>query len=836
MHCEICLGCVLTQCSVIADSCFAGIADWAAKGGAADAATPFMVSTAESLLSGRMLFVIDVLEGRVLDADAAVSAESGWSIEQLVDCTWADFIHPDDRCGVQQAASRVLQHKHCRWSCRLRHSDGQFFHYQCDATLGSKGAIAYIWASATEKQADQRADHWQYQRLVDLADELFVVADQRGMVVSMNAAAERTHGIVQSDWIGKPLADFVPPEGRPILDSIAQRFRDGEQSLRFTVPAYNSVGEIITLEGFSIWDPDTRRWFMLERDITKRVQRERDLEISQLFFERSPGQSALLDNAGRIMRANPAMLQFLECEMDQVTGQGIEQLLGLADSALMSDVLQRVIESGETIDLDLQTTVAGRERTLRMALIASSNRQSVFFTSRDITEELRLNSELVDRATRDQLTRLANREVFNLTLDDMLVNGQCVAVMVLDLDNFKHVNDSLGHEAGDELLLLVAQRLRETLRGDDLVARFGGDEFVILLGGTRARRDAVQVAEKVRQVLAEPHRVAGREVSATTSLGVAIGSADTHSASQLFREADAAAYKAKHLGRNRIQLFDSELREATQLQQSTELRLRSALRADAFDIDVQAIYTHKGDFWGIEALARLTHEDGTRSGPETFLGIARQLGLMSSLGEVIFNKSMRLLQPWLASHPAATLSLNTSAAEVGAPGFFRMVTDAIERHQIRPNQLMLEVNESSLLTPGSAAEQALDNIRGCGVGIAISNFGSGSSALSHLRDQKIDQIKIDGSFIRCLEQDRIANRITASIINLARELDIDVVAEGIETRAQMEILRDLGCPLLQGFLFHRHTVIDEFLSNADTLSGPLFALKNSARQEWLRAG
>ncbi len=780
--------------------------------------------------------MIEVREGRVLDADAAVSTESGWAIEQLVDRDWAEFIHPDDREGVQKAASRVLQFKHCRWSCRLRHSDGSYVHYQCEATLGNSGSTAYIWASATEKQADQKADNWQYQRLVDLADELFIVADHQGRIVSMNAAAERTHGIVQSQWIGEPLAGFVPPEGRPVLDSISQRLRNGERSIRFIIPAYDSRGDIISLEGVSIWDPDTQRWFLLERDITARVRRDRELEISQLFFELSPGQLALLDAGGRVLRANPSFLGFIGSQANHVAEHRIDALLGLAEPAALRDALRLVFETGDSLDLDLQTGIDDCERTLRLTLIASNDRQSVFFSSRDITEELRLNNELVDRATRDQLTRLANREVFNLTLDDMLANGQTVAVMVLDLDNFKHVNDSLGHEAGDELLLLVAQRLRDTLRGDDLVARFGGDEFVVLLGGTRARRDAVQVAEKVRQVLADPHRIAGREVNATTSLGVAIGSAETHNASQLFREADAAAYKAKHLGRNRIQLFDTELREAAQLQQSTELRLRTALRADAFDIDVQAIYTHNGDFWGIEALARLTHEDGSRSGPETFLGVARQLGLMSSLGEFIFNKAMRLLQPWLAAHPSATLSLNTSANEVGAPGFFKMVTEAIERHQIRPRQLMLEVNESSLLTPGSAAEQALEGLRNYGVGIAISNFGSGSSALSHLRDQKIDQIKIDGSFIRALERDRIANRITASIINLARDLDIQVVAEGIETRAQLDILRDLGCPLLQGFLFHRHTRIDEFLRNADTLSGPLFALKKSARQEWLRAG
>jgi diguanylate cyclase (GGDEF)-like protein/PAS domain S-box-containing protein len=762
-----------------------------------------------------LFFAVDIPSGAILDVDVGVTELSGWIPEEVVGSPWSDWLHPDDLDLVLRTTHQLLETSYTRSTTRIRHADGEFEMYECDARLGSDRTTAYIWARNAADMVREVGDLWQYKRLGELTDDVYVVCDLNGTVITVNAAAERAHGVAREDMVGRNLSEYVAPGGSDILEQITTNLEAGETTTHFSIPAIGADGSVMVFDGHTTFDEYTQRFFTVVRDVTDRVARERELEITHNFFDLSSSQLVLLDRTGEILRSNPSFRRFVGIDEADLVGRDLATLLLTSEERNLREALDRAMSGEETVEIDIEAWVGGTPRTLTATLLCSGDGREVFFSSRDVTEETRLAKELLDRATHDQLTRLANREVFNQTLDSILVGGFTTAVIMLDLDDFKRVNDSLGHDAGDELLSLVGSRLVHTLRPDDLVARFGGDEFVVLLRGPRAEQDAMTVAEKIRGALAEPYVVAGRPLHVTTSLGVAIGSSATHTSSQLFAEADAAAYKAKRSGRNQAQLFDENLERVIRRQQRVEGELRRALDGDGIDIDVQGIFSVDGPLVGLEALVRVVTVDGRRLMPDQFLDVARRLGLLARLGEAVFNRSLEALGPWLRAHPDRMLNLNADPSEIAAPSFLSMFMRCLEVHEVDPRQLVLEVTESGFLAPDGRASLALDELRKMGMRIAIDDFGTGASSLGYLRDLRIDQVKIDRTFVDGMTTNAVARTITSSVVRLAGELGIDVVAEGVEFGENLEILRDLGCPYVQGYLLHRPQSVAAFLAAED---------------------
>ena len=711
-----------------------------------------------------LFFAVHLVDGVVRDANRALATHTGWDLSEIVGSHWARFVHPDDRQGVVKAAERIVAERACRWTCRLIHAGGESVVYHCDATLGSDGHVAYVSASDSRVLAQQREDLWQYARLSDLADDLFVVSDRLGNVVTINAAAERLHGVRREACIGRPITDFLPPESAETLARIPARWAAGEETVRYTLQVLDRHGRPVDLECVTTFDRDTQRWYTVERDMTERVARERQLEISQRFFDLSASQLVLLDPDGAIRQANPAFLSFVAADHERVTDRPIWQVLRAEREPALRTALHRAVGSGAPEMLRVAVGTGGHLRTLAVTLTPADDGTVVFFSSRDITEEERLADELLERATVDQLTRLANRRVFDEALEGALQGGQPAGVIMIDLDEFKRVNDTLGHDAGDQLLSLVAARLVNAVRADDLVARFGGDEFVVLLCGQRATRDTASVAEKIRRVLSEPYSVEGRVLHVTTSLGVAVGSSETHTASRLFREADAAAYLAKRSGKDQSRVFDTELEQTILDEQIVESELRWALANGTVDVDVQGIFTTDGTMVGLEAIARIVGECGTRMGPERFGAVATKLRLLGRLGDQVVERSLVALGPWLAAHPAHLLSLNIDAGEVAVPGFPERFAEAVDRQGIDPGQLVVEVSEIELAAVAAPALASLDALRRRGFRLAIDGFGGGASSLGYLRQLDIDTLKIDRGFIESIAGDTTTQAITGAVV------------------------------------------------------------------------
>ncbi len=746
-----------------------------------------------------------------VDADLNIEQVTGWKPSDLTGQTAKSWVHPDDLAAAHAAGIRLAGSGSVTAECRILHADGSYARYQIVSTLGAGGRTAYHWFRGAAQLVAEHADAALYQRLVEVAADIFVVTDSDGFIEAINPAGAAIHGRRQADIVGRHLLEFVPPEAALVLNDIVERAADGERVVDFSIPAIGGDGQILHMEGQSTYDRETGRYYTVERNATERVKRERELAIGHRFFELAAVHLALLDAENRILRANPAFIACFGATEDDLRDHYLCNVLGLDDPSDLIGMIDQVRGTREPVDTTLCAETPNGRRTLACTLQTAGPDGIVYYAARDITDEARMADELIDRATRDQLTRLATREVFHESLEACLDTGMTVGIVMADLDDFKRVNDGFGHEAGDELLRLVGQRVLGAVREDDLVARFGGDEFVILLQNLRTKSDAMLAAEKVRAAVAHPYHLDGREVHTGVSIGLTVGTIETHDASQLLREADAAAYEAKRNGRNTVRMFNRSLEATIERERLVEDELRAALRDDRIDVDVQGLFTTRGRLTGVEVLVRLVTESGDRLAPGHFLDVAQRLGLLRELGEAVVERSCSRLSPWLREHPDLHVAINADPSELASPGWVEMIESALARHCIAPTQLVIEATERGMIDPDGPTGQALERLRSQGVGIAIDDFGTGSSSLGYIRDRVVNAVKIDRSFTQQLTTNPVARSITVAVVTLANDLGMPVVAEGVEDIQLLPVLEELGCGIVQGFGLHRPVPIDEFL-------------------------
>ena len=432
----------------------------------------------------------------------------------------------------------------------------------------------------------------------------------------------------------------------------------------------------------------------------------------------------------------------------------------------------------------------------------------------DLTLRKELEERLAHDATHDPLTGLLNRTRLLEHLEQALVRGErlgsLTAVLFVDLDRFKLVNDALGHTAGDELLVHFTRRLRSVLRESDLAARPGGDEFVIVCTDLDGPREAEAIANRVSQVLSDPFTVSGRTVFVTASIGIAYGEPDAN-AGDLLRSADAAAYRAKDRGRNRYEVFDDALRAATSAALELETDLHRAIDRHQLFLRYQPIVElPTGHLLGAEALIRWQHPGRGLITPDHFLPAAEASGLIVAIG----NEMLDLAVGALSQVPATALpgiALNISPRELAQRDLVDRVRDALVERSVDPRRLTIEITENAVLDEIDVAVATLQALREVGVRLAIDDFGTGYSSLSYLRRLPVDTVKIDRSFTNELGAADANVTIVAGIIGLARGLGLDVVAEGVETQAQADMLVELGCTRAQGFLYAPPLALDELL-------------------------
>ncbi|CAO4174853.1 putative bifunctional diguanylate cyclase/phosphodiesterase [Methylorubrum populi] len=457
------------------------------------------------------------------------------------------------------------------------------------------------------------------------------------------------------------------------------------------------------------------------------------------------------------------------------------------------------MKAADAAPSQIQHLADGRIVAVEMQPIAGGGFVALY---EDVTERWNAETRIAYMARHDTVTDLPNRLLLRERIEGAITLARReagFAVLCLDLDNFKQVNDTLGHGVGDELLRAVAHRLRACLREVDTVARLGGDEFAIIQAAVEAPEEAATLAQRILHVISAPYALTHHSVTVGVSIGIALAPRDGLEPDRLMQCADVALYRAKGDGRGTFRFFEAEMDARLQARRSLELDLRAAFEARAFDLHYQPIYDlGRERICGFEALLRWTHPTRGRVSPAEFVPLAEEIGLIVPLGEWVLRRACREAANW---PDELKVAVNVSAVQFTSAGLIETVRAALAESGLAPRRLELEITESVLLVNGSATMAILHGLRALGVRISMDDFGTGYSSLSYLRSFPFDKMKVDQSFIRDLTVDQGSGFIVRAVISLASSLGMTTTAEGVETEEQLARLREEGCDEVQGYLF-----------------------------------
>jgi diguanylate cyclase (GGDEF)-like protein/PAS domain S-box-containing protein len=577
-----------------------------------------------------------------------------------------------------------------------------------------------------------------------------------------------------------------------------------------------------------------------QREAAQQARHLLDLERSEKRFQSAFTHAAigmaLVSADGRLLRANHALCALLQRPAEAIHGESFCDFLVPEDAQTLRQQLQRVL-SRELDALNLELRCRSHKRAevwilLHCAIFADADESlaCLILQVQDITDRRIAESRLQYIAYHDGLTHLANRHRFYERLKVAIEAhrrdaSKQFAVMYLDFDRFKRINDSMGHSAGDKFLVRAARRIRQTVRPTDLVARLGGDEFAILSELSGGTHHAVVLAERLQQALREPFKIAGTEIRTSASIGITFGDLAYRAPEEVMRDADLAMYKAKGKGRACYALFDATLYERASERLQLESELQNALAADHLSLAFQPLFKiEPRRLIGFEALMRWDHPERGLIGPGTFIPVAEESALINQLTRWAIRRVCRQLRSWHDHHPIGrelVAHVNISGKDLTEPHFAAFVREALSEAGVPPSSLTLEITESTLMQTLESVVGTLSELRDLGVGVSVDDFGTGYSSLSYLSALPISSLKIDRSFVRQMDETKESAEIVRAIVHLGEALGKHVIAEGVETRAQLERLRQLNCECAQGYFLSRPlaeaqaaAVLAAFASNA----------------------
>ena len=797
------------------------------------------------LVQGVVDYAIYMLtpEGIVSNWNAGAQRAKGYEAAEIVGRHFSRFYQPDDVAAGLPAVNLEIARTRGRFEdegWRVRKDGSTFWaHVVIDAIRAEDGSLlgfAKITRDCSEQRRIRQAQREQEQRfrylVQGVTDYAIYMLDTGGHVVNWNAGAERAKGYTAAEIVGRHFSVFYRAADRAAglpqqaLETARAQGRFEAEGWRLRKDGSEFCASVVI---DAIHDDDGRLigFAKITRDVTERRQQQLKLveakELAEKYHQQSAALSRFLDSvisnipaavlaqdcaSGAILLANQQARRLFGGDCAELAGARLRDCLAPAVAGYVERRLATATPDAPMLTAEHAVEIAGRARTLRSRTVRGSRPDGegdyALLIAEDVTEELAAYAQIHHMAQHDGLTDLPNRAHFQERLEQAIEADQAsraiTGILCLDLDNFKNVNDALGHAYGDKLLLALAKRLRKHLREQDTLARLGGDEFAVVLPGLKRLDEAKLAAQRLIDAVGHTFLVDEHSLSVGLSVGIASTNSGA-SAEALLRFGDMALYEAKRNGRNRYEVFRPELEESARVRRQMETDLRRALHLGQIEMVYQPIVEKEGcRIAGYEALMRWNHPTDGQVGPLDFIPLAEETGLIHDLGARALNLACQEAANWTQGE---TVAVNLSPVQFKNRDLVRTVELALADSGLEPRRLELEITESVLLDDSDANLGTLRALKALGVAISLDDFGTGYSSLSYLRSFPFDKIKIDKSFVQDIGSSREALAIIRAITGLSNSLLIHTTAEGVETEEQFLRLQEEGCSHFQGYLFGR---------------------------------
>jgi diguanylate cyclase (GGDEF)-like protein/PAS domain S-box-containing protein len=678
------------------------------------------------------------------------------------------------------------------------------------------------------------------QTIMQYSIDVIALFDQDGRVLQTSQAVTSIWGYQPNEIIGRKIFDFILPEDRQRSFAAMQSLAPDQPVRNFENRYRHKDGDIV----YMLWNASSfggqGHFIALGRDITALKQASMRLEESEQrfrsLFDHHSDAVLARDLEGRFIEGNRALLRLTQYSAAELQQLDTRTLVAAEEKQRNQTHFQQAVKG---IPQNFRTQLQRKDGTsieIDLAYVPTIVKQKVvgvFGLMRDITEAANYERHIAYLASHDTLTGLPNRNL----LDDRLRHAiekrhaQQFGILFMDLNRFKIVNDSLGHDKGDLLLQMTAERLRKAVREGDTVARLGGDEFVVMLEDIDSSDRVAQVANELLAVVAEPFQLGGHELTISTSIGGSVYPKDGTDAVTLLKHADLAMYQAKELGAGTFRFFNPAMNVKMLERLLTESSLKRALERNEFVLHYQPIIDAQlGSPVGVEALVRWIHPERGLIAPEDFIPLAEEIGVICDLGEWVLETACRQNRIWQKQGLVPLkMSVNLSAQQLAQAEFTAILQRVLDATELDPRWLGLEITETSLMQNIDISLVTLQEIRDIGISISIDDFGTGYSSLAYLKKLPIHTLKIDKSFIHDVILDPDDAAIVTATIALAHNMGLQVVAEGVMTASQMRFLMDRHCNTMQGYLFSRPVPATELPAHLEACSQRL----SIEREEWL---
>ncbi len=806
-----------------------------------------------------IIYVHD-LKGNYVSINQAGERIFGYTREEALQLNMVSVVAPEHVKTVKQQLSRKLAGKADQtvYEIDCLRKDGTRATLEVNSSViqqdGKAVAVQGIARDITERRHAEEAlknSENRFRDLIENANDLIYTHDLNGNFTSLNRAGERITGYAREEAMKMNITQVVAPEFLETAREMTVRKLQGEVPGTYEIEIFAKSGDRVVLEistRLIIQDGRPVGVQGIGRDITERrnaeVSLHKALSLLSSTFESTADGIVVMSLDKQIVTCNRKFVEMWNLDPEVIEEKDGERLVELilaqlTDPEEFRRQLADVYSDPEAVATEIIELRDGRifERYSQPQYLEGKpvGRVACF---RDITERNRAEEKLRHYAMHDTLTDLPNRVSFMDHLGQAIERAERsdyskFAVLFLDLDRFKVINDSLGHRVGDQLLIAIAARLKSCVRPGDIVARLGGDEFTVLLNRSGDTEEVVRVAERLQARISEPFKIDNYEVFTTASIGIIVSGQVERKAEEYLRDADAAMYRAKESGKARHEVFDQEMHVRNMNLLQVETDLRHALDRGEFEVLYQPIVDLTTGVVGeFEALIRWRHPVHGLVVPNEFVHVAEETGLIIGIGQWIIHESCRQVAEWERKFGRKlSVSVNLSAKQLVHPNLTAQVREILAETGLEASQLKLEVTESTVMEHSERSLKVLNELADLGVSLSTDDFGTGYSSLSYLHRFPFERLKIDRSFISRMDNDEKSSAIVKTILMLGDNLKLDVVAEGIETVTQLEQLRSLGCSGGQGYLFSRpadpETTEDLLTSGANVFSNnPQLQLRN----------